>query len=317
LKLGKIYEFLISCGREVDPRPKQQLEKQLAQLKDDYAGFKEEEKKYFDLESLRNPYADSRILYGDKEKEIKIILAGIDIDTAEILLTDRLRSTGKKIDLLVSHHPQGAAYAGLAEVMGVHIDVLAQVGLPVNVAESLMNERIREVERKISPANHMRAVDAARLLDVPFMCMHTPADNHAYSFVDKLMKDKKPQTLGEIMKILLQVPEYQKAQRNKSGPKILIGSPKSRAGKIMVDMTGGTEGSKEVFSRLSHVGVGTLICMHLSEEHFAKVKDQHINVIIAGHIASDNVGFNLLLDKLERQARFGIIACSGFERVKR
>ena len=131
------------------------------------------------------------------------------------------------------------------------------------------------------------------------------------------MEDKKPHTLEEAIKLLLQVPEYKMAQQNKTGPKILIGSPRSRVGKILVDMTGGTEGSKEIFSRLANVGIGTLICMHLSEEHFAKVKDQHINVIIAGHIASDSIGFNLLLDKLARQDRFEFIPCSGFERVER
>jgi hypothetical protein len=317
LKLGNIYNFLISCGMQVDPRSKPQIEKQLAQLKADYQGLKDEERKSFDTESLKNPYADSRILHGDKESEIKKILVGIDIDVGEILLADRLRSSGKKIDLLMAHHPQGVGLAGLYDVMGIQVDVLAQAGVPVNVAESLMNERIREVERKIAPANHMRSVDAARILDIPFMCVHTPADNHAYRFVEKLMNDKKPHALEEIVKLLLQVPEYRRAQQNKTGPKILIGEPRSRVGKILVDMTGGTEGSKEIFSRLANVGVGTLICMHLSEEHFAKAKDQHINVIIAGHIASDSLGVNLLLDKLAKQGSFEFITCSGFERVKR
>jgi putative NIF3 family GTP cyclohydrolase 1 type 2 len=317
LKLGKIYDFLVSCGKEVDPRPKSQLEKILAQEKEDYRGLKEGEKKYFDVERLKNPYADSRLLYGDKDKEIKKILVGIDIDTGELLIADRLRAAGKKIDLVIAHHPQGIGLAGLHDVMGIHVDVLAQAGVPINVAEGLMKERIGEVERKISAANHMRVMDAARLLDIPLMCMHTAADNHVYSFVQKLMDSKKPQTLEEIIKLLLQVPEYQKARQNKAGPKILMGSPRSQAGKILVDMTGGTEGSKEIFSRLANVGIGTIICMHLSEEHFTKVKDQHINVIIAGHIASDSVGLNLLLDKLEKEDKFEFITCSGFERVKR
>ncbi|MDP3143110.1 MAG: NGG1p interacting factor NIF3 [Candidatus Omnitrophota bacterium] len=317
MKLGKIYEFLISCGKEVDPRPKAQLKRQMEQLKKDYQELKEDEKKFFDVESLNNPYADSRILYGDRETEVKKIFVGIDIEVGEILLADRLKSAGKKIDLIISHHPEGYALAGLHEVMGVHVDVLVQAGVPVNVAEGLMSERIKEVERKLSAANHMQSVDAARLLGIPFMSMHTAADNHAYHFVHKLVNDKKPQTLGEVVKLLLQVPEYKKAAQNKTGPKILIGNSKAQAGRILVDMTGGTEGSKEIFSRLANVGVGTIICMHLSEEHFVKVKDQHINVIIAGHIASDNVGLNLLLDKLEKQGKFEIITCSGFERVKR
>lgn len=317
MKLGRLYDFLISCGMQVDPRPKAQLEKILAQVKKDYEALKEPHKGLFDTEAIKNPYSDSRILYGEKDHEVKRILVGIDIDVGEVLLADRLNARGRKIDLLLAHHPQGVALAGLYGVMDIHVDVLAQAGVPINVAESLMCDRIKEVERKISAANHMRSVDAARLLDIPFMCMHTPADNHAYRFVEKLMAGRRPQTLEEIVEVLLEVPEYQKAARGKCGPKILNGTPRSRTGKILVDMTGGTEGSKEIFSRLSNVGVGTLICMHLSEEHFARVKDHHINVIIAGHIASDSVGLNLLLDKLIKQDKFEFITGSGFERVKR
>jgi predicted ATPase len=39
--------------------------------------------------------------------------------------------------------------------------------------------------------------------------------------------------------------------------------------------------------------------MHLSEDHYKHAKGEHINVVIAGHIASDNLGLNLLLDEIE------------------
>ena len=63
--------------------------------------------------------------------------------------------------------------------------------------------------------------------------------------------------------------------------------------------------------------MGTIIAMHLSEEHFRKVKAERINVIIAGHIGSDTLGLNLLLDKLSKRQEFDIIECSGFRRIKR
>jgi hypothetical protein len=90
-------------------------------------------------------------------------------------------------------------------------------------------------------------------------------------------------------------------------------------GKIFLEMTGGTEGSKEVFDKFYKLGIRTLICMHLSEEHFKKVKDANLNVVIAGHISSDTLGLNLLLDRIEQEAKeeFQVTACSGFRRVKR
>jgi len=58
--------------------------------------------------------------------------------------------------------------------------------------------------------------------------------------------------------------------------------------------------------------------MHLSEEHFSKVKDANLNAVIAGHISSDTLGLNLLLDRIEQAGeKFQIINCSGFNRIRR
>jgi putative NIF3 family GTP cyclohydrolase 1 type 2 len=59
--------------------------------------------------------------------------------------------------------------------------------------------------------------------------------------------------------------------------------------------------------------------MHLSEGHFKKAKEANLNVVIAGHISSDTLGLNLLLDNIEESAKqdFEVIACSGFTRIKR
>ena len=67
----------------------------------------------------------------------------------------------------------------------------------------------------------------------------------------------------------------------------------------------------------AQAGVGTIVAMHLSEEHFKCVKDEHINIVIAGHIASDTLGLNLLLDSVEKAGSLNIVPCSGFVRVKR
>jgi putative NIF3 family GTP cyclohydrolase 1 type 2 len=245
------------------------------------------------------------------------VLVGIDIEVGEVLLADRLREKGEKVDLLLSHHPEGMALANFFNVMYMQVDILNRIGVPVNIAESLMSERIKEVERKISPVNHMRAVDAARFLDIAFMSCHTPADNCVTSYLQNLMDKKKPETLGDIMDILKAIPEYRASATENSPPKILRGKDSGRAGKVFVDMTGGTEGSKNIFSKLSQAGVSTLICMHLGEEHFKKASEEHMNVIIAGHIASDNIGLNLILDELEKKGSLKILSCSGFRRFTR
>ena len=54
-----------------------------------------------------------------------------------------------------------------------------------------------------------------------------------------------------------------------------------------------------------------------AEEHYKKAKGKHINIIVAGHISSDNIGLNLLLDKVQKKGKLDILACSGFRRVER
>ncbi len=261
-------------------------------------------------------YTDTAILYGDPEKQVKKVLVGIDIEVGELLLADKIRSR-QGLDLVVSHHPEGRAYAGLHEVMRLQVDLLKKVGIPSKLAEEFLQERQREVERKILPANHMRSVDVARLLDLPFICVHTPADNHVSIFMQNLLNQKKPNKLEEIIGILNEIPEYKEAAEESAGPRIILGNPKRSVGKIFVEMTGGTEGSKEIYAKLSNSGVRTLVAMHLSEEHFKKVKDADLNVVIAGHISSDTLGLNLLLDRIEKQEKLYLTGCSGFHRFKR
>lgn len=317
MTLKDIYEFVVKEGITADPRGKSVVSRNLARLKKRYRQLNKKAKEEFDAERLWNPYSDTRILCGSPAQKVKTILLGIDIEGAELLLADRLNQQGEKIDLVMSHHPEGKALAGLSEVMDIHSEILKDLGVPISVAESLMAERIAEVKRKVMPANHSRSVDMARLLKLSFMCCHTVADNHVASYLQKLMDKKKPDSLGDVLDILKGIPEYRQAFKEKAGPRIIVGSANRQAGKIFVDMTGGTEGSKDIFQKLATAGIGTIVAMHLSEEHFRKVKAEHINVIIAGHIGSDSLGLNLLLDKLEKKQKLNIIECSGFKRIRR
>ena len=104
---------------------------------------------------------------------------------------------------------------------------------------------------------------------------------------------------------------------NNAGPKILIGTKERKPGKIFVDMTGGTEGAKNIFESLANSGIGTIVGMHLSEEHRKEAEKRYINVVIAGHISSDNLGINLMLDEIQKKGALKVIPCSGFRRFSR
>jgi hypothetical protein len=317
MKIREVYQKAVDAGMGNDPRGREAVLKDLQRINKEYLELKPREKEFFDKESLQNPYADSRILNGSGEEEVKTILLGIDIEVGEILLCDSLKNRGKAVDVVVSHHPEGMAFANLYSVMYMQSDILSRYGVPINIAEDLMEQRVREVERRLMPLNHTRAVDSAKLLGIPFMCLHTPADNMVATFLQRSFEEKKPYLLSDVIDLLRSLPEYREAARNGSGPKILLGAENRRAGKIFVDMTGGTEGSKDIFQSLATTGVNTLVVMHLSEEHRKEAEKNHLNVVVAGHIASDNLGLNLLLDEVLNGSEIYILSCSGFQRVSR
>jgi putative NIF3 family GTP cyclohydrolase 1 type 2 len=200
--------------------------------------------------------------------------------------------------------------------MGMQADVWHRFGVPINIGDAIIDRRAAEVQRGISPINHNRPVDAARILGLSMMCVHTPADNLVSSFLQDRFDNEKPLYVDDVVKLLKTVPEYREAVKINAGPRIIAGSGGKRAGKVLVLMTGGTGGPEESIERLAAAGVGTVVEMHLDEKLRKKAEEHHLNVVIAGHIASDNVGMNLWLDKLESNG-LTVNTCSGLVRIKR
>jgi len=317
LKLREVYETAVLKGKEADPRGNKGIERVLRLAKEEYEALPEAQRWEFDEERLTNPFTDTRILVGDPEAEVARMLVGIDIQVGEILLADRLRERGTGVDVVLAHHPEGRALAELDKVMPVQPDIWRSNGVPIGFGEAVMEKRMAEIQRYFHSANTQQSIDAARLLEVPLICCHTPADNSVQEFLRRRFEGlDEDATLGDVMESLKELAEYREAVILGVGPVLFLGEPGRRAGKIMVDMTGGTGGPVEALDRLAAAGVGTIVGMHMSEDHRKKAEELHMNVVIAGHHASDSLGMNLLIDEFERQG-VSTVACSGFTRVSR
>ena len=306
---------------ESDFRGKDGVQKILDYKKLKFQRLSLKEQEEFDKESLENPYLDSGVYNIFDNKEIKKVLVGIDIGPEEILLARELGN----IDLVIGHHPVGKGLAQLADVMELQCDVYNFYGVPINVAEGLMRERISEVARGVNSSNHQRTVDTARLLNVNLMNSHTPSDNLAAKFLRNFiegnpsepLRPRKLERVSDIINALKEIPEYKEAMKIGVGPKVFAGSLENRCGKIALsEITGGTEGSPKLYEKIAQAGIGTVIGMHISEEHKKEAEMAHINIVIAGHMSSDSLGMNLLMDELEKQG-IEIVACSGFTRFSR
>jgi putative NIF3 family GTP cyclohydrolase 1 type 2 len=312
VRLKDIYETCVETGIEADARDRDEIGRMLAEAKKAYDKLDDDEKEFFDPERLSNPYSDTRICAGDPEAEIRGAIVGVDMETGEVVLADRLREKGEPIDLILAHHPEGPGFANLHEVMYMQADLWASQGVSLAAGDALIAHRAEEIMRRVAPANHYRAIQAAELLGLAVMSCHTPADNCVTAFVQSYLDEGEPRTLSELLKVLRRIPEYADGAR-----KGYVGSPTARCGRMVVDMTGGTEGPKEALDRLSQAGVGTLVGMHYSEEHKKHAEELKLNLVVAGHISSDVLGMNLVLDEIEKRGEIAITCTSGMVRVQR
>ena len=309
----QIYDIFISLGIKFDSRGEEKVRMKLEDLNKKYKLVNLSDHEIFDKESLFNPYSDSRILNTDGKK-INKIMAGIDISGQELLLAKQ-----NKADLVIAHHPHGVALTGLTEVMPIQNDIFVSYKVPVKKVNSLMKDRILEINNYIPSLNFNRDVDMAKNLKLDFMCVHTPADNLASDFIINLYKKNKNKlkTVGDLVTLLKTVSEYDVAERMKCGPRNIIGLSKNTLGKVaFVGITGGGSGPKGIYKELSKQGIKTIVSMNMKPDHQKEAKKHKLNVIVAGHMSSDSLGMNLLLDHIEKKG-IKVIPISGLVRVKR
>lgn len=315
--LQQFYDLSIDLAIKRAPRSKKDIEEQLKRRKKEFEKSDEKAKGYFDMESLKNPFLDSRIETGNPKTELKRILVGIDIGVGEILLANELTKNGKKIDAVIAHHPEGRCLIDLTRVMDLQEDIAMLEGVPVNVVEKLMKARMGDLNRALHATNHYQVPNAAELLGIPFACFHTFADNQVYWFIKNYITKRKPTYVSDIIDALMELPEYQAAKKRGNAPMMFAGDERGRVGKVSFSgFTGGTSGSKDIYEKMAHAGVGTILAMHIPEEHRKLAEKYHINVLVCGHMASDSIGMNLLMDEAEKKG-VEVMACGGFIRVSR
>ena len=319
MKIYEAYRAGVEAGMKRDLRSKDEVQKILDDAKEDYESLPDDRKELYDLERLWNPYADSRFSVGSeesKDKDAKCFMVGIDISPSEILLADRLREKGKRIDAVMAHHPNGTSKTPFPEVMMQMTAMFEKQGMPKDKAYELVSKRMENVLRNMQGYNYNQTADAARMLSIPFFNIHAPADNMVEEFMVNLIKDSNPRTLKDIIDVLFTLPEVRQAAKCNSPPIILVGNADDECGQTMVKMNGGTSFSKETYEALAEAGVKTVVAMHYPEDHVEAAQKAGINLIISGHMASDSVGVNLICDIWEKEG-IEILACSGFTRVSR
>jgi len=230
-------------------------------------------------------------------KNIKKVLMGVDMDTAELMLAKQLG-----FDCVVSHHPR-TTHVDMLDVLHDHYDKLEALGVPKNKSQKLLEERKNELSYNQHVSNSRRSESAAKLLNMPFISIHTPADiigeAIVQKFLDKKFANKPDTTVQEVVEALEGIGEYKNSTRK---PVIRVGGKDSYAGKIYVLMSGLTGPGAKILKEYIEAGVGTLVMMHIPEKDAKELKEQGIgNVIIAGHMSSDSLGLNKIAQEWKKK----------------
>jgi len=226
-------------------------------------------------------------------ENIKKVLAGVDMETAELLLAKELG-----YDCVVAHHPKNTN-TKMLDVMDSHILKLEKLGVPRNKSQKALGPRKDELSYMTHVSNSRRSESAAKLLNMPYISIHTPADligeAMVQEFLDEKFADKPDTKLEDIVKALEEIGEYKNSARK---PVIRIGSNDSYAGKIYVLMSGLTGPGAPILKQYFEGGVGTLVMMHIPEKDVKELKEHNVgNIVIAGHMSSDSLGMNKIADK--------------------
>ncbi|MGQ9506658.1 MAG: hypothetical protein ACUVTB_02210 [Candidatus Bathycorpusculaceae bacterium] len=258
-----------------------------------------------EIAGLKEVPADSAIyVKGDK---IRKILFGIDAGVPELLLAKQLG-----YNAVIAHHPpEGTAAINFYEVFKRHIQQMVAVGIPEKEAEKAVERKLEDLEVEAHTRNYAQTVDVARLLKIPYMNIHTPLDEVGRRIMSETINSKITESskVKDVVSALKELPEFKNAITD---IKIRLGKPENLAGKVVVSHGAGTNGGYEIAKTYFQHGVGTVIYIHISPADLAKLKADCVgNLIVTGHIASDSVGINPLIHKLEEKGvsvtRIGII----------
>lgn len=248
-----------------------------------------------DLAGLDEVPKDSGVLVAGSR--INKVMIGLDIGVSDLLLAKQLGA-----DLVIGHHPvTGGPYVNFSEVMLRQIDCMVSQGVPINIAQRALAKRKESVEIARFVGNYDRVLQAARLLEMPFMNIHLPADivtEHVVAgFLHDRFGERPKAVLRDVAAVLKGIPEYGQALTE---PVIRAGSPEHYAGKIFVAMAGGTSGGAAVAKAYFEAGVGTLVVMHMPESDIKEIREQNLgNLVVAGHMASDSIGLNKIIGVLK------------------
>lgn len=236
---------------------------------------------------------------------IRRLLIGIDIGAGELLYA---RQYG--FDAVIAHHPLGLVDAW--RCFAAHVEHLVHAGVPREEAAAAVAPRLEALALRGQAENFDRLTSLARLLDVPLLNIHQPLDEIGRRIlqqtIDACLARAGTATLRDVAEALEALPEFRAAPTR---VRIALGDPAAPAGHVVMSHAAYTNGGAAVASAYFRHGVDTVVTIHLDPMDLAGLRATgRGQVLVSGHIASDAVGLNPYIARLE-QIGIEVVRISG------
>jgi len=250
-----------------------------------------------EMAGLNEVPGDSAIHYpGDG---IERVLIGIDLKQAELKIAKDLG-----FDCAIAHHPSaGRSILHYHEVLHRHVDQMVRAGVPKDRARSTMEKTIESRRVLASMQNYDHAPSIAKLLEMPYMNIHTPLDEIGRRRLATVVEAFEPdRTVDELVETLRSTfGEFRSAETK---IEVRVGKGAHRVGRAVMSHGAGTNGGYPVAKAYFDHGIDTVLYIHCRPEDGERLRGEvgdEKTLIVTGHIASDSIGINPYVDRLRSE----------------
>jgi hypothetical protein len=238
---------------------------------------------------------------------IKNILYGIDIGVAELHYAKE-----QGYDCVIAHHPVGLI--NHFQVFRRHLEQLISKNVPTDTAQKVIDKRMMGFKYGSHARNYDAIPSFARLIEMPFLNIHCPSDELGRRLISESIKNLEEENpiLSEVrMHLETSFSEFKKA---KTKIEIAKGDESEFLGNWIFSHGAFTNGGFDIANCYYQHGVDTVLYIHIAPTDLFKILNlDYGQLLITGHLASDSIGINPFLDKLEEKG-ISITALGGLIR---
>ena len=225
------------------------------------------------------------------------VLFGIDINDNDLIEAKR-----QGYNLVISHHPPNRVFTErFCEDIENQIDLLVRHGVATDKAIAAVQPTLDLYRRWNENRDHKKIVSLAQKIGMPLMNIHQPCDELGRRYLQAIVEEIGVNaTIGDLIARFSQIPEIQESDET---VELVCGSLASPIGNAVVFHGVGTNGGYTAATALFETGIKTVIYIHLfphqESDRELLIKESKGNLILTGHYASDWIGVNILIRKLE------------------